>query len=248
MQAHELGTAASTYACSAGVCVGRTSATQRTFLDLQTQVNRLGAPFGLTRLAADGKLGPTTLRTLLQLIDRLQGQLGNERLDPALANLLITLDGRPTPVDEVAANAEAIVGALQRDGAIGGSWGILTTIRDMAGQIVSSGAAAATSAASAVAPATSSPSAPRAPVGSGGLIDPYPLPMPPMTPTAPAAPATVPTQIVVSPPAYTPTAPAFAPTGFPWRTVGIIAGSVVGGGVIVGVIAALIGRRRRAAM
>lgn len=138
MQAHELGTAASTYACSAGVCVGRTSATQRTFLDLQTQVNRLGVPFGLTRLATDGKLGPTTLRTLLQLVDRLQGQLGNERLDPALANLLITLDGQPTTVDEVAANAEAIVGALQRDGAIGGSWGILTTIRDMASQLVNS--------------------------------------------------------------------------------------------------------------
>jgi hypothetical protein len=248
MQMQELGTAASTYACTAGVCVGRTSATQRTFVDLQTQINRLGPGYGLTRLATDGKLGPTTLRTLLMLIDRLQGQLGNERLDPVLANLLITLDGQPTTVDEVAANADGIVAALQRDGAIGGSWGILTTIRGMASQIVSSGAAAATSAASAVAPATSSPSAPRAPVGSGGLIDPYPLPMPPMTPTAPAAPATVPTQIVVSPPAYTPTAPAFTPTSFPWRTVGVIAGSVVGGGVIVGVIAALIGRRRRAAM
>ncbi len=246
MQAHELGTAASTYACSAGVCVGRTTATQRTFLDLQTQVNRLGAPYGLTRLAADGKLGPTTLRTLLQLADRLQGQLGNERLDPALANLLITLEGQPTTVNEVAANADAIVAALQRDGAVGGEWSILATIRDMASQLATGGTAPP--AASAVAPATPSPSAPRAPVGGGGLIDPYPQPMSPMTPTTPAAPATVPTQIVVSPPAYTPTAPAFAPTGFPWRTVGIIAGSVVGGGVIVGVIAALIGRRRRAAM
>lgn len=240
MQAHELGTAASTYACSAGVCVGRTSATQRTFLDLQTQVNRLGVPFGLTRLATDGKLGPTTLRTLLQLVDRLQGQLGNERLDPALANLLITLDGQPTTVDEVAANAEAIVGALQRDGAIGGSWGILTTIRDMASQIVNSSAGTT--------PPSEAPSAPRAPTAQGGLIDPYAQPLAPMTPTAPPPPASVPTQIVVSPPVYAPAPAVYAAPGFPWRTVGIIAGSVVGGGVIVGVIAALIGRRRRAAM
>jgi len=237
MQAHELGTAASTYACSAGVCVGRTTATQRTFLDLQTQVNRLGAPYGLTRLAADGKLGPTTLRTLLQLADRLQSQLGNERLDPALANLLITLEGQPTTVNEVAANADAIVAALQRDGAVGGEWSILATIRDMASQLATGGTA----------PPAAAPSAPRAPVNQGGLIDPYAQPLAPMTPTAPPAPATVPTQVVVSPPVYAPAPVPYAAPGFPWRTVGIIAGSVVGGGVIVGVIAALISRRRAAA-
>lgn len=239
MQATQLGTAAPTYTCSAGTCVGRTPTTQRAFLDLQTQVNRLGVAFGLTRLAVDGRLGPVTLRTLLQLVDRLQGQLGNDRLDPVLANLLITLNDQPTTVDEVAANAEAIVAALQRDGAIGGSWSILTTIRDMANQIVSGGTTTA--------PPSETPSAPRAPTPDGGLINPYPQPLPPVTPTAPPPPATIPTQIVVSPPAYAPAPAAYAPTGFPWRMVGIIAGAVVGGGAIVGVVAALVSRRRRMA-
>lgn len=238
MQVQHLG-ATPTYACSAGVCVGRTSTTQRAFIDLQTQVNRLGAPFGLTRLALDGKLGPTTLRTLLQLVARLQEQLGNDRLDPTLMNLLITLNDQPTTVDEVAANAEAIVAVLQRDGVIGGSWGILTTIRDMADQIVNGGTTT---------PPSQAPSAPQAPVPAGGLIDPYPQPSPPMTPTLSPPPATVPTQIVVSPPVYTSAPTTYVAAGFPWRMVGIVAGAVVSGGVVVGVIAALIGRRRRAAM
>lgn len=103
------------FTCSiGGVCVGTTSATQRLFNDLQREINRAAGAFGISsRVGVDGKIGPQTVGVLRQVAQRV---VARGPIDPALDNVLIeqttALDSR-----DVAAEAQAIKSALERNGA-----------------------------------------------------------------------------------------------------------------------------------
>ena len=130
-----LGAAASSFVCSStgstGVCQGTTRATQQAFYALQTEINRVGRTFGITKIAVDGKIGPKTVSALLMLTDRLNAKLGAQ-LDGALSALLVEIEGSPTTPRDLALNAEAITAALTRDGAADSPWSVYTAVRDAA--------------------------------------------------------------------------------------------------------------------
>ena len=221
-----LGVSASSFMCSSpgpnGVCQGSTQATQRVFLELQTEINRVGRTYGVTKIATDGKIGPKTVAALVTVATRLGDKLGTTNLDSALDGLLFEVEGSPTTPHEIALNAEAITAALQRDGAAESQWSVLTAIQNAA-------AAAAAGFAPAATPTT--PTAPTAPAATGGDwvsaygADGHRLP-------APIDPYTAP-----PPPAYT------AAPGWPtWLKIALGVGAAAGVG---GLTAALVSRRSR---
>lgn len=166
-----LGLAASSFICSStgpnGMCQGTTQATQRAFIDLQNEINRLGRTFGVTKIATDGKIGPKTVAAVLAVADRLSDKLKGD-LDRALDDLRIEVEGSPTTARDVASNVEAITAALKRDGAVEKPWSVLTAAQDVVHTFVDNITAAATAPPAA---ATPSPWAGYAPPGA--LVDPY---------------------------------------------------------------------------
>jgi hypothetical protein len=151
-----LGTITSSFVCgSSGTCVGSTQATQQAFIALQTQMNRVGGAYGITRVDVDGKLGPRTLTAMMNLAAALGRKLGGN-LDPAIEELIIET-GTPVTTRDLAINAERLTAALQRGGTGAEAWSVLTSIRDVAQQIIATGAAA--------------PQLP--PASAGTPIDPY---------------------------------------------------------------------------
>lgn len=229
-----LGVVRSSFTCSVGgnsTCQGTTGATQRTFQGLQTQINRVGVRYGTTRLAVDGKVGPTTVRVLLQLVSALQQQL-QDSLDPSLSALLVELEGQPTTAQDVALDADRLFAALGRDGAKEGAWAVLTSIKDIAAQLVA---------------ASGSPTTSSAPTPGGGLINPYPdTPAAPQTPIVTQLPATIPTSTTVWSPGWPAptTASGIFQTGIPMWAVAVGAGVLT---LIGSVVAAVVHSRRRSA-
>lgn len=224
-----LGATTSSFVCSAnGTCQGTTQATQRAFIALQTQINRVGVNYGITKLSTDGKLGPLTLRAALNLAAALGSRLG-ANLDPALDELLIEIDGQSTGTRDLALNAEAITAALVRDGQKPSTWSVLETMRDIAQGIVAQGAA--------------SPELP--PSSAGTPIDPYGSPtvvQPPVTP-GPQSPIntwTYPPPLMTQPSAANASPPAPLPST---KTGWVVAGVIGAVAVVGGVIAAVAGRR-----
>lgn len=137
----QLGVAAAGFMCSSTTCQGTTPEGQRAFVTLQGEINRLGRSFGLTHIDPDGKIGPTTLRVLLQLADRLSTHLGANS-DAMLNDLLIEIDGRnATTVHDVASKAEGITAVLQRDGMGQAPRSAYFAARAAMQQIVAAGAA-----------------------------------------------------------------------------------------------------------
>jgi hypothetical protein len=184
-----LGAAASSFTCgSSGVCTGRTSTTQRAFIALQTEINRVGIGYGITKLATDGKIGPATLQSMVNLAKAIQRKLG-ANTDPIIEQVIFGFgDGAPTSTRDLALSAETITEALQRDGAAMQTWSVIQSIKDMAQQIIATGGAQPT------VPATG---------GGATPINPYPtMPSPPpvsmvSVPPGPPAPA-LPTPLVIS--------------------------------------------------
>lgn len=219
-----LGLSASSFMCSStgpnGTCQGATQAVQRAFIDLQTEINRVGRAFGVTKIATDGKIGPKTVAAVITVADRLGDKLRGD-LDRALSDLLIEVEGSPTTARDVAGNVGAITAALKRDGAAERPWSILTAAQTAVQTILDAGAAGnqppvapGTPAPNPV-PATTSPWAGYAPA-PGALIDPYGAPAPP--------------------PAYT------AAPGWPlWLKIALGVGAAAGVG---GLTAALVSRGR----
>lgn len=190
-----LGVPATSFMCSStgptGTCQGTTSAVQRIFIELQTEVNRHARGFGITKIATDGKIGPKTLSALLMVVDRL-GNAAGANLDKSLEALIIEVDDAPTTPRDVALNAEAITAALKRDGVAEQPWSVLTAAQGFINQIIDAGAAA-THQPPAPAPAPA-PSPPvyagganyAAPAPPGQLIDPYAAAVILQPPTMPA--------------------------------------------------------------
>lgn len=136
-----LGAPASNFVCNStgtsGVCQGTTAATQQAFIALQTEVNRVGRSFGVTKIATDGKIGPKTMSALAMLADRLSAKLRGQ-LDPSLDVFLIEAEAgvAPTTPRDVALNAETITAALKRDGAIDAPWSVMTAAQSAIHQAV----------------------------------------------------------------------------------------------------------------
>lgn len=140
-----LGAVASSFTCgSSGVCIGSTSATQRTFIELQTQINRVGVGYGISRIATDGKIGPATLTAMVNLAKAIHRKHG-AATDPEIEQVIFGYgDGAPTSTRDLALSAERITDALSRDGVRAQTWSVLQTIKDMAQQVVASGGVAPT--------------------------------------------------------------------------------------------------------
>ncbi len=231
--ADTLGVATAAFVCTAnGTCSGTTQAAQRAFIALQTQINRVGVSHGVTKLTVDGKLGPATLRSMVNLATALAARLGSN-LDPAIEEIVIEVEGRPTTTRDLALNAERITAALVRDGASEPQWSLVTTMRDIAAGLVRASAAGSQSTPTPV-------TAPASPLP----INPYPTTVsvgPSNTPPAtgwipPPAPP-----VVQQPPHIVDTSavPGARPAP-PWW---VIAAGAVGATVVVGGLAALIARR-----
>lgn len=178
-----LGMAASSFVCSStgtsGVCQGTTQAAQRAFTALQTEINRVGSGYGVTKLAVDGKLGPKTLSALLMLVDRLQTKLGAS-LDRTLDMLLIESDEYPTTPRTVAMNVEAITAALSRDGATEQPWGPYTVVKDVVNTFMTNAGAAVQAAQTAPAATVPTPT-----TVAPALVDPYAVVVTPARPGMP---------------------------------------------------------------
>lgn len=166
-----LGLAASSFICSStgpnGVCQGTTQATQRAFVDLQTEINRVGRTYGVTKIATDGKIGPKTVAAVITVADRLGDVLKGD-LDRALGDLVIEVEGSPTTARDVASNVEAITAALKRDGSVEKPWSVLTAAQGAVHTFVDNVTAAATAP-----PAAANPSPWAGYAPPGALIDPY---------------------------------------------------------------------------
>lgn len=142
--ATSLGVASSGYRCSGTTCIGTNADAQRAFLALQTEINRLGRAFGLSKIDVDGKIGPNTVRALVTLADRLTSKLGTGTADDVLSTLLIEIDGRnATTAEDVAAKAEVITAALQRDGMAQAPRSIYLAARNQMNQFINAGFATA---------------------------------------------------------------------------------------------------------
>lgn len=218
-----LGAATSTFVCgSSGTCTGSTKATQEAFLALQTQINRVGVTYGITKLSVDGKLGPKTLQAMTNLARALAANLGGN-LDPAIEELVIETDV-PVTTQTLALNAERLADALSRDGARASTWSVLTTIRDVAQQIVTQGAAA-----------------PQLPPASGGTpIDPYTSPT--VVQPAPVPPPVTAPNVWSYPPPVAP--PASAMPALPdRRTPGWAIAAGIGFVAVIGGVVAAFARR-----
>lgn len=216
-----LGATTASFVCSAnGTCQGQTRPTQQAFIALQTQINRVGVHYGITKVSTDGKLGPLTLRAMVNLAHGLATKLGSN-LDPAIEELIIELNDQPATTRDLALNAERLVAALERDGAQASTWSVLQTMRDVAQQVIATGAA--------------TPQVP--PLDNRGPIDPYQTTMsPPILPTRDWYATTTSTNAAA---ATAPPAPQAARAGVPGWAVAAGAGAVV---VIGGLLAALAGR------
>lgn len=145
MHTYALGAPASSFTCGAtGVCIGQTLATQRAFIELQTQINRVGVSYGISRIATDGKIGPATLMAMTNLARAIHRKHG-ANTDPEIEQVIFGYgDGAPTSTRDLALSAERIVDALSRDGVRAQTWSVLQTIKDMAQQVVTSGGVAPT--------------------------------------------------------------------------------------------------------
>jgi len=134
-----LGAIATGYTCTSGVCVGQTAAMQQAFFELQREINRVAAVFGISsRIANDGKIGKQTVGLLRQVAERAAAR---GPIDPALDNVLIEQDPASDARD-VAAEAVAITAALQRASAPapdGGTWGPVSSISTFLQDIIKAG-------------------------------------------------------------------------------------------------------------
>jgi hypothetical protein len=211
-----LGATTASFVCgSSGTCTGSTRATQEAFIALQTQINRVGVSYGITKIATDGKIGPLTLRAMTNLARGLAAKLGGN-LDPIVEELIIEDPTHPVTTADLAINAERLAAALQRDGTRAETWGPLNTIREIAQQIVAAGGAA--------------PQVP--PISAGVPLDPYrstTVPQPPATPypaTAPNLWAYVPPTSGQSPAPYITALPRLSPL---WIAIGVGALALFGG-------------------
>lgn len=236
MYSHDvLGVATSSFTCgSTGVCVGTTRVTQELFHELQRQINRVGAKFGITRLTVDGKLGQATLRSAVRLALELSNQLSTN-LDRSLEELIIGMgdEGMAATTRDLALNADVLVAALKRDGVAEQPWSVLTTITETLTQIAANGAAAMNT-----------------PVPNNGqVINPYPATT--VTPPAPTTPAQWADVVATSAPA--PAMPPVATSAVPaidWTPPGLPGWMFAAGlgvvAVVGGTVAAVVGRRRSA--
>lgn len=218
-----LGATSASFVCSAnGTCQGQTRATQQAFIALQTQINRVGVRYAITKVSTDGKLGPLTLRAMVNLAHALASALGSN-LDPAIEEIIIEVDDKPTTTRDLALNAERIATALERDGAKAGTWSVLESIRDVAQQIVANGAAA--------------PQVP--PLDTRTPLDPYQTTAPESAPTRTPDwwAATVAATAAANQPAPPP--PVAAKAGVPGWAIAAGVGTVA---VVGGLIAALAGK------
>lgn len=222
-----LGSVASSFTCgSSGVCIGTVQATQRAFIALQTEINRVGAGYGITKLSTDGKIGPATLQSMVNLAKAIQRKLGTNT-DPIIEQVIFGFgDGAPTSTRDLALSAETITDALRRDGSAPQPWSVIQSIKDMAAQVIAAGAVQTT------VPATSGGTTP---------INPYPTTQPPAPITNyPPAPVSV-----TPPPASWPgwnTAPAAPQPRVPFWVAGIGAVAVI---VAVGFGIALVRRANK---
>lgn len=131
-----LGVASTGYMCSGTTCQGTNQAAQHAFIALQTEINRLGRVYGTSRIDVDGKLGPTTLRAIVTLAERIFDRL-TVNTDGALRDLLLEIDDRnATTVRDLAEKAEVLTAALQRDGMAQAPRSIYTAVRNQMQQII----------------------------------------------------------------------------------------------------------------
>lgn len=172
MTATPLG-ATSGYTCSiGGTCVGSTVAKQQLFLALQREANRVASFFSITtRISTDGKIGPQTVNLVRQIADRAAAR---GPIDRVLDDVRIEQSPAQDAKD-LAASAEAVVAALQRNGqpSIGTP---MASIADFVNNIVAAGQAA--------------PQTPTLPPGSGPLAPPsttLPVPIDPYPPASGSA-------------------------------------------------------------
>jgi hypothetical protein len=210
-----LGAVASSFTCgSSGVCIGSTSGTQRAFIELQTQINRVGVGYGISRIATDGKIGPATLTAMVNLAKAIYRKHG-ATTDPEIEQVIFGYgDGAPTSTRDLALSAERITDALTRDGVRAQTWSVLQTIKDMAQQVVTSG--------------TVSPSVPP--------LSPTTTPVNPNTTTVVVSPGAQTPQAPTSTWVYPPTAP--SSSRFPVPTWAIVlAGAVLVAGIGVAIAA-----------